>query len=126
MLKNIDKFSKIENKDLLISIIFECKINQILEMFEVNIGNVWSAISVFCYTSNVGDGKNLLEYFGIDFIECDWKDQDALDTFKEKNENKTIYQFNTQNDTYNLFTTDDNRLLELLDVLNIEFDYFEE
>ena len=114
MFDNYD-FKAFNEKELLITLIFESTPEDALTLLELN-GDVWTAISLFCLSSSKGLGFK--DVFGIDYLQCDWREDDKVEYFQLNHPDQTVY------DTYNLFTVKDYRALELLDLCKIEYEKF--
>ena len=122
-MKNFNKydFKAFNAKETLITLTFMSP-EDVRMLFDMDVGDIWTAMSVFCMSSS--SGHDFKEILGIDYLQCDWKEEDKIEEFELNHSGQTVYQFQTENDTYNLFTVKNLDALELLDLFKINYEEF--
>lgn len=106
--------SKASSKNELVRLILEMSAEE-FDRFEevIQEGDVWSFITW------MGTNKRLK----WEYDSFDWKETEKILDFLDNN--NSVYQLNSDNDTYNLFSSDDPLVLDLLDCMRIDFSDFD-
>lgn len=106
----VDILSKVSSKNELIRLILEMSAEEFDRLEEViQEGDVWSFINW------MGTNKRLK----WEYDSFDWKETEKILDFLDNN--NAVYQLNSDNDTYNLFSSDDPLVIDLLDCMRIDF-----
>ena len=110
----VDILSKAKNKNELIKLILEMSPEEFSRFEEViQEGNMWSFI----------DWMRINRRLKWEYDSFDWKETEKILDFLDNN--NQVYQLYSDNDTYNLFSSDDPLVLDLLDCMRINFGDFD-
>ena len=114
MRKAIEILSEITSKEELVAYVIEMSILDLKRfLFVVEMGDSWNFITWM-------DSYSSIKWKYDSF---DWKEVEKILEFVDNN-NK-VYKLETDNDTYNLFSCDNEFIIDLMNVMGIEFNYFD-